>query len=117
MAKRKLNYLTFDDVIVPISLVLIENWIDCGPSLDNTSTVANSAIYGEGVDPEKLNEPPTLDKDFLTSLRDLKVDTCEQDVILIIPFYVIILGYFISYKLIQLPIIIPGTSRTGQRTS
>jgi hypothetical protein len=72
MAKRKLNYLTFDDVIVPISLVLIENWIDCGPSLDNTSTVANSTIYGEGVDPEKLNEPPTLDKDFLTSLRDLK---------------------------------------------
>ena len=87
MAKRKLNYLTFDDVIVPISLVLIENWIDCGPSLDNTSTVANSTIYGEGVDPEKLNEPPTLDKDFLISLRDLKVDTCLQQIALIIPFY------------------------------
>ena len=93
MAKRKLNYLTFDDVIVPISLVLIENWIDCGPSLDNTSTVANSTIYGEGVDPEKLNEPPTLDKDFLTSLRDLKVDTCLQQTVLIIPFYFLLIRF------------------------
>ena len=93
MAKRKLNYLTFDDVIVPISLVLIENWIDCGPSLDNTSTVANSTIYGEGVDPEKLNEPPTLDKDFLISLRDLKVDTCLQQTVLIIPFYFLLIRF------------------------
>jgi len=74
MSKRRLNYLNFDDVIVPISLVLIENWIDSGPqSSDTISIMANSSVFGEGVDQEKVNEPPTLDKDFLTSLRDLKV--------------------------------------------
>ena len=71
MSKRKLNYLNFDDVIVPISLVLIENWIDCGASSETMSTAAS--VFGEGLDTEKMNEPPTLDKDFLTSLRDLKV--------------------------------------------
>ena len=71
MSKRKLNYLNFDDVIVPISLVLIESWIDCGASSETMSTAAS--VFGEGPDIEKMNEPPTLDKDFLTSLRDLKV--------------------------------------------
>ena len=72
MSKRRLNYLNFDEVIVPISLVLIENWIDSGPSADTISIMAGS-VFGEGIDQEKVNEPPTLDKDFLTSLRDLKV--------------------------------------------
>ena len=73
MSKRRLNYLNFDDVIVPISLVLIDNWMDCGPSLDTTITRANSSALIDVTDQEKLSEPPTLDKDFLTSLRDLKV--------------------------------------------
>jgi len=72
MSKRRLNYLNFDDVIVPISLVLIDNWMDCGPSLDTTITRANSSALIDVTDQEKLSEPPTLDKDFLTSLRDLK---------------------------------------------
>ena len=71
MSKRKLNYLNFDDVIVPISLVLIESWIDSGSTLETMSTVAS--VFGDGMDTDKMNEPPTLDKDFLTSLRDLKV--------------------------------------------
>ena len=78
MSKRRMNYLNFDDVIVPISLVLIENWIDSGSSSDTISIMANSSVFGEGVDQEKINEPPTLDKDFLTSLRDLKVNTRTQ---------------------------------------
>ena len=73
MSKRKLNYLNFDDVIVPISLVLIESWIDSGSGLETMSTVAS--VFGDGMDTDKMNEPPTLDKDFLTSLRDLKVQT------------------------------------------
>ena len=73
MSKRRLNYLNFDNAIVPISLVLIENWIDCGPSSDTNSNFANSTGGVDGTDQDKLNEPPTLDKDFLTSLRDLKV--------------------------------------------
>ena len=71
MSKRKLNYLNFDDVIVPISLVLIESWIDCGSNTETMSTAAS--VFGEGMETDKMNEPPTLDKDFLTSLRDLKV--------------------------------------------
>jgi len=70
MSKRKLNYLNFDDVIVPISLVLIESWIDCGSNTETMSTAAS--VFGEGMETDKMNEPPTLDKDFLTSLRDLK---------------------------------------------
>ena len=75
MSKRKLNYLNFDDVIVPISLVLIESWIDSGSALETMSTVAS--VFGDGMDTDKMNEPPTLDKDFLTSLRDLKVRIFE----------------------------------------
>ena len=73
MSKRRLNYLSFDDVIVPISLVLIENWMDCGPASDATSNFTNSTVLGDGQDQDKVTEPPNLDKDFLTSLRDLKV--------------------------------------------
>ena len=73
MSKRRLNYLSFDDVIVPISLVLIDNWMDCGPSYDVTSNFTNLTVLGDGQDQDKVTEPPNLDKDFLTSLRDLKV--------------------------------------------
>merc|ERR1719412_1030933 len=54
MSKRRLNYLNFDDVIVPISLVLIENWIDSGSSSDTISIMANSSVFAEGVDQEKV---------------------------------------------------------------
>ena len=77
MSKRKLNYLNFDDVIVPISLVLIESWIDCGSNTETMSTAAS--VFGEGMETDKMNEPPTLDKDFLTSLRDLKVKFLEYN--------------------------------------
>jgi len=84
MSKRRLNYLSFDDVIVPISLVLMENWTDSGGSgqmalADASSSFASSniaaAVADERQEQERVvGEPPTLDKDFLTSLRDLKVN-------------------------------------------
>lgn len=55
MSKKRLNYLTFES-IMNICLTLIDDWVDYG---------------GKNTDEDDLYEP-TLDKDFLTSLRDLK---------------------------------------------
>ena len=51
MSKKRLNYLSFEKMM-DISLVLIDDWMDCGSKDDEYE--------------------PTLDKDYLTSLRDLK---------------------------------------------
>merc|ERR1712142_80020 len=71
VSKKRLNYLTFED-IMSISLVLIDDWIDYGggggggksslaPTPEEAAMAAGDELY-----------EPTLDKDFLTSLRDLK---------------------------------------------
>merc|ERR1719273_1613498 len=46
--------------------------MDSGPASDATSNFTNSTVLGDGQDQDKVTEPPNLDKDFLTSLRDLK---------------------------------------------
>ncbi len=57
MSKRKLNCLSFENIRA-ISAIIMEDWIVCGDD--------DVAIGGEGGE-------PALDKDFLTSLKDLRV--------------------------------------------
>jgi len=71
VSKKRLNYLTFED-IMSISLVLIDDWIDYGGGggggKSSLALTPEEAAMAAG---DELYEP-TLDKDFLTSLRDLK---------------------------------------------
>ena len=66
VSKKRLNYLTFEN-IMSISLVLIDDWIDYGGGGGGKNPVPVGADDADDV------YEPTLDKDFLTSLRDLKV--------------------------------------------
>jgi len=72
VSKKRLNYLTFEN-IMNISLILIGDWIDYGGGGGGGATGSgkNAPPVTAADDGEDLFEP-TLDKDFLTSLRDLK---------------------------------------------
>ena len=65
-SKKRLNYLNFE-MIRRICLILIDDWMETGGG----SLAAPGGGPQDG-DDESISEP-SLDKDFLTSLRELKV--------------------------------------------
>merc|ERR1719495_197659 len=74
-SKKRLNYLNFD-MIRRICLILIDDWVETGGSGGGGGGGGSSpgtAGTGGTTDPddESICEP-SLDKDFLTSLRELK---------------------------------------------
>ena len=63
-SKKRLNYLNFE-MIRRICLILIDDWMETGGG-------SLAAPGPQDADDESISEP-SLDKDFLTSLRELKV--------------------------------------------
>jgi len=69
-SKKRLNYLNFD-MIRRICLILIEDWVETGGSGGGGSVTGAGGNGATEADDESICEP-SLDKDFLTSLRELK---------------------------------------------
>ena len=65
-SKKRLNYLNFE-MIRRICLILIDDWMETGGG-----SLAAAGGGPQDGDDESISEP-SLDKDFLTSLRELKV--------------------------------------------
>merc|ERR1719295_1058184 len=71
-SKKRLNYLNFD-MIRRICLILIDDWVETGGGGGGGGSSPRGGGGGGTTDPddESICEP-SLDKDFLTSLRELK---------------------------------------------
>ena len=70
-SKKRLNWLTFD-MIRRICLILIDDWVETsGTGGGGVEVNVGTADADEG----SLSCEPSLDKDYLTSLRELKVQS------------------------------------------
>jgi len=68
-SKKRLNFLSFD-MIRRICLILIDDWVETGGG-GGSSGGGGGTIGATDPDDDSICEP-SLDKDFLTSLRELK---------------------------------------------